>query len=138
MELVFTVRWNPRSRCPGNCVHDGPEYAGSYWIKFEIRRIEVSAGQPHGLRYSFTLHGPDNLRLVGFDNAHSVPASKGRHGKRPVARDHWHRTEDDPGRPYAFKDAATLIDDFFDEVERVLTENGIPFDVIEDQAGEGT
>jgi hypothetical protein len=36
-----------------------------------------------------------------------------------------HRTEDDPGRPYRFKDAETLIDDFFDEVERVLRDRGI-------------
>jgi hypothetical protein len=41
------------------------------------------------------------------------------------AWDHWHRTGRDPGRPYAFKDAETLIDDFFDEVERVLNERGI-------------
>jgi hypothetical protein len=41
------------------------------------------------------------------------------------ASDHWHRTEHDPGRPYAFKDAETLIEDFFNEVERVLGEHGI-------------
>jgi hypothetical protein len=29
-----------------------------------------------------------------------------------------------------------LIDDFFNEVERVLTEQGIPFEVIEDKGGE--
>lgn len=45
--------------------------------------------------------------------------------QRPVANDHWHRTEDDPGRPYPFKDVETLIDDFFSEVERVLSERGI-------------
>jgi hypothetical protein len=43
----------------------------------------------------------------------------------PQASDHWHRTENDPGRPYEFKDAETLIDDFFNEVERVLRERGI-------------
>jgi hypothetical protein len=46
------------------------------------------------------------------------------------AADHWHRTETDAGRPYAFKDAETLIDDFFNEVERVLRERGVPFDTI--------
>ena len=50
--------------------------------------------------------------------------------------DHWHRTETDEGRPYAFKDAETLIDDFFDEVERVLTEHGIPFEVVEVTEGD--
>jgi hypothetical protein len=48
----------------------------------------------------------------------------------PEANDHWHRTESDPGRPYQFKDAETLIDGFFDEVERVLAERGIGTTVV--------
>ena len=35
--------------------------------------------------------------------------------KKTPASHHWHRTETDPGRPYQFKGAETLIDDFFDE-----------------------
>jgi hypothetical protein len=27
--IVFTFRWNPRSRCGGNLDHDEPQYAGS-------------------------------------------------------------------------------------------------------------
>jgi len=42
-------------------------YAGGYWLKFEITKGEESEKKPHGLSYSFTLHGPDNKRLVGFD-----------------------------------------------------------------------
>ena len=106
-------------------------YAGGYWLKFEITKVEASHGKPHGLDYSFTLHGPDNRRLIGFDNAHSVPAKGARFKKRAKAMDHWHRTATDEGRPYAFKDAETLLDDFFDEVERVLTEHSIPFEVVE-------
>ena len=34
------------------------------------------------------------------------------------------------GRPYAFADAATLIFDFFAEVERALNMRGIPVDVV--------
>jgi hypothetical protein len=45
--------------------------------------------------------------------------------------DHWRRMETDEGRPYAFKDAEHLIDDFFDEVERVLKARGVPFDTVE-------
>lgn len=30
-----------------------------------------------------------------------------------------------------FKDAEHLIDDFFDEVERVLKARGVPFDTVE-------
>jgi len=29
-----------------------------------------------------------------------------------------------------FKDAETLMDDFFDEVEHVLAEHGIPFETV--------
>ena len=95
-----------------------------------------SAEKPHGLDYSFTLHGPDNRRLVGFDNAHGVPATGSRFKRRPQAADHWHRTERDAGRPYGFKDAETLIYDFFDEVERVLKEHGIPFETVEGKEGD--
>ena len=96
-----------------------------YSIKFEIRRVEAAEGRPHGLSYSFTLHAPDGTRLVGFDNAHGGPASGSRFKKRPQASDHWHRTETDPGKPYAFRDADTLQQDFFREVRRVLNERGI-------------
>ena len=73
-------------------------YAGGYWLKFEIMRVPVTEARPHGLDYSFTLHGPDNRRLIGFDNAHSVPAKGSRFKKRPKAMDHWHRIETDEGR----------------------------------------
>jgi hypothetical protein len=39
-------------------------------------------------------------------------------------------TEGDIGRSYEFKDAATLLDDFFDEVERVLRERGVGMTVV--------
>ena len=87
--------------------------------------MEPAKARPHGLSYSFTLHGPDGTRLVGFDNAHGVPATGARFKRRPRPSDHWHRMEGDPGRAYAFKDAATLIDDFLDEVEKVLDARGI-------------
>jgi Family of unknown function (DUF6516) len=95
------------------------------WLKFEIKRVEATKERPHGLSYSFTLHAPDGARLVGFDNAHGVAARGSRFKAAPRASDHWHRTENDPGRPYEFKDAETFIDDFFNEVERVLGERGI-------------
>lgn len=111
-------------------------YQDGYWVKFEIRRVEQTEERPHGLSYSFTLHGPDGKRLVGFDNAHAAPKPRGRHRKRGKVTDHWHRTETDPGRLYVFKDAAALIDDFFDAVERVLGERGVPFQAIEHAEGE--
>jgi hypothetical protein len=101
-----------------------------YWLKFEIRRVTVTTEEPHGLSYSFTLHRPDGTRLVGFDNAHGLARKGSRSKGRPRVYDHWHRTETDPGRAYSFKDAATLIDDFFDEVERVLLERGVATTVV--------
>lgn len=110
-------------------------YECGYYVKFEIHRVPAAESRPHGLKYSFTLHAPDGTRLVGFDNAHAVAPRGSRHKKRAAAVDHWHRTATDPGRRYSFKDAETLIDDFFDEVERVLTERGVPFEVVSDDDG---
>lgn len=114
-------------------------YTEGYFTKFEIRRVAPTPERPHGLRYSLTLHAPDGIRLVGFDNAHGVAHSGSRFAARPIEADHWHRTEDDPGRPYQFKDAAALILSFFGEVEKVLKERGIPLDVMEtEQKNQGS
>jgi hypothetical protein len=96
-----------------------------YWIKFEIKKIEARKNRPHGLSYSFTLHAPDGTRLVGFDNAHGIAPVGSRFKKPSQAIDHWHRSEGDVGRPYEFKDADTLLQDFFREVRRALNERGI-------------
>lgn len=64
-----------------------------YCLRFAIRRVPPTTSRPHGLRYSFTLHDPDGNRLIGFDNAHNVPAKGSRHKPRPRAADHWHRRE---------------------------------------------
>ena len=101
-----------------------------YWIKFEIRKVATSKRRPHGLSYSFTLHAPDGTRLIGFDNAHNVPAVGARFKARSDSSDHWHRTESDPGRPYQFKGADKLLEDFFREVRRVLSERGVSVAVV--------
>lgn len=104
-----------------------------YRIKFEIKRVEATKERPHGLSYSFTLHAPDGARLVGFDNAHGVPARGSRFKRKPSASDHWHRTKSDPGRPYVFKNAETLLQDFFREVRRILSDRGVPEAVVKIQ-----
>jgi len=58
------------------------------------------------------------------------PSAPNSSGGRERASDHWHRTENDPGRPYEFKYADTLLQDFFREVRRVLTERGISAAVV--------
>ena len=108
---------------------------GGYWIKFEVRRVEATKKRPHGLSYALTLHAPDGRRLVGFDNAHGVPAVGSRFRQQPQASDHWHRTETDSGRPYEFKDADLLLRDFFQEVRKVLAEHGVSESIVRVEEG---
>lgn len=96
---------------------------GEYWVKFEVRRIPVTPERPHGLDYSLTLHGKDNERLVGFDNAHAVRHAGGPGGKGPTTFDHKHRFR--TIRPYDYRDAASLLADFWSEVDAVLGEKGL-------------
>jgi hypothetical protein len=95
---------------------------GRYWVRFVVRRVPATSERPHGLAYALTLHGPRGERLVGFDNAHSVRARAGPGGKRR-ARDHRHRLK--TVRPYDYRDAATLLADFWRDVEAVLKERGV-------------
>lgn len=97
---------------------------GSYVVRFSVQCVERSPECPHGLNYSLTLHGPQGERLIGFDNAHSVRQSRGPGGKqRGPAADHRHRM--DVVRPYRYKDAATLLTDFWTEVDMYLKQKGI-------------
>jgi len=101
-----------------------------YWLKFEIARVEATPERPHGLRYAFTLHDPEGKRLVGFDNAHSVQPLGSRFRQAKEEHDHWHRSGDDPGRPYVFTTAVEFLTDVFTEVRRVLAEHGVDDSVI--------
>ncbi len=47
--------------------------ANGWSIRFRIAETPVTAGRPHGIKYSFTLHDVDRARLLGFDNAHGIP-----------------------------------------------------------------
>jgi hypothetical protein len=96
---------------------------GGYWVRFSVNRIASTPERPHGLKYSLTLHGPDGSRLIGFDNAHPVLESRRPGGKSRGSLDHKHRLE--TVRPYRFTDAATLIEDFWTEVDKFLREKGI-------------
>ena len=93
-----------------------------HWVKFLVRRTEVTAEQPHGLSYSLTLHAPDGTRLVGFDNAHPVRDRRGPGKEKGRENDHRHRLR--TIRPYDYMDAATLLEDFWKEVDSVLKEKG--------------
>jgi hypothetical protein len=105
--------------------------ASGHWLKFEIKRVAADASRPHGIAYAFTFHDPEGRRLIGYDNAHGVKAKGSRFRRRPIEHDHWHRAAGDAGRPYRFRDAATLLADFFDGVERYLEDHGLDSAVVE-------
>jgi len=83
-----------------------------------VTRVPVSPEKPHGLDYSLNLHGPGGERLVGFDNAHPVAAQK-----RGGPQDHGHRLR--TIKAYEYRDAATLLGDFWTTVDSVLRERGV-------------
>ncbi|MBA3980050.1 MAG: hypothetical protein C0462_05540 [Alcanivorax sp.] len=96
---------------------------GGYWIKIEAWQVEASQEIPHGIRYSLTLHEPYGKRILGYDNAHAVKMpGKFKYAGRIMPYDHKHRHASDKGVPYTFRDAQQLLTDFFDEVDRVLSE----------------
>jgi len=95
----------------------------NHWVKFVVRRVPATEAKPHGLDYALSLHGPSGERLVGFDNAHGVRESEGPGGRMRRAQDHRHRMK--TVRPYEYKDAATLVADFWAEVDAVLRERGV-------------
>lgn len=89
-----------------------------YWVTFVVTQVPATPEKPHGLNYSLTLHGRNGERLVGFDNAHRVGKQK-----RGEPQDHRHRIR--TVRPYQYRDAATLLADFWTEVDAVLKEKGV-------------
>jgi hypothetical protein len=95
-----------------------------YWVKMEVSNVDVTTERPHGIRYSLTLHAPDNTRLIGFDNAHSVKpvGSRFKHAGKKFPYDHRHRHALDEGVLYEIDTAYQLVSDFYAEVDRVLKE----------------
>lgn len=62
-------------------------------------------------------------RIFGMDNAHAIKSSKKETGKykgRTIGYDHIHQFYDTKTRAYAFKNAEQLLQDFFEEVNKIL------------------
>jgi hypothetical protein len=94
---------------------DGLEYTypSGHWYKIECRQVGATEEVPSGLKYSLAFFDDGKNCLVRFDNAHQVQV----HGKPgPVAWDHWHRFSNGTLVPYQFKDAETLLADFFKSI----------------------
>jgi hypothetical protein len=99
------------------------EGGGGYWYEIEARRVAVKPEQPHGLKYSLTLHDPSGARVFGVDNAHGTAQGSGPGRRRPVEWDHQHRGE--AVRIYEYGTAEALLDDFFAGIDRVLAQRGV-------------
>lgn len=97
---------------------------GRYWAEFKAAVVEASPDRPHGLNYALTLYDRQTgERLVSFDNAHAVAPTTGPSGKKRRKLDHRHRLR--TIQPYDYRDAATLVGDFWDTVDSVLREKGV-------------
>ena len=101
---------------------DGESFVveGNFWVKFEVKRVPVTLEKPHGLDYSLTLHDGEGKRLLGFDNAHPVREGAGPGAPTRIEYDHKHKGE--RVRFYDYKDAMSLLSDFWTEVELILKE----------------
>ena len=99
------------------------EIGGGFWVKIVAQRVPPDAQRPHGVSYTLTLHDPTGRRVFGIDNAHVIRLTRGPASRLSTARDHLHRGES--VRPYAYRDADTLMDDFWREVEANLKKEGV-------------
>ena len=61
------------------------------WVKFEVKTVEKNKDNPHGIRYSLSLHDRFNKRIMGFDNAHSIEYSRRRNVAAKRTCFHWHK-----------------------------------------------
>jgi hypothetical protein len=72
------------------------------------------------LDYSLTLHDGHGERLLGFDNAHPIREGTGPGARTRIEYDHKHKGK--RVRFYDYKDAMSLLADFWKEVESILKE----------------
>ena len=89
-----------------------------YWTKFEATKVETTLQTPHGVKYSLTLHNQNNIRVLGFDNAHAFKPKKKKYGARKITWDHKHKMN--KVTPYEFESASHLLEDFWIEAEEIL------------------
>jgi hypothetical protein len=91
-----------------------------YWTKIEARIVVPNDKVPHGIRYSLTLHDRNNVRVLGYDNAHGLKPKKKKFGAKKTEWDHRH--EKNRVESYEFENAAQLLVDFWNDVNRIMKE----------------
>ena len=85
---------------------------------FKVISVAVTPGRPHGLKYTIMLLNAKGERVVCFDNAHAVSHGSGPGKKNSKQYNHKHIGN--KLTPYAFKDAYTLVADFWKEVDKLV------------------
>ena len=91
---------------------------GDLEVIFKIACTAISPVRPHGLKYSLVLLNSKGERVVCFDNAHALSQGLGPGKKSSAAYDHKHAGN--RVTPYIYKDAYTLVADFWVEVDRLV------------------
>jgi hypothetical protein len=94
------------------------QFGREYRVGIAAQRIDATTSRSHGIKYSLTLHDPGGRRIYGLDNAHGTRA-------RRTEFDHRHVYGGRRLVPYAYRGPAELLEDFYREVERILTERGV-------------
>jgi len=89
-----------------------------YWTKFEVKKVNSNDNIPHGIKYSLTLHDRNNKRIIGYDNAHGIKPDKTKFKARKTEWDHKH--ERNKIKTYEFKSAAELLEDFWNDVNKII------------------
>ena len=92
-----------------------------FWTKIDAKLVMQSDRIPHGVRYSLTLHNRNNLRVLGYDNAHGFKSERKGFRAKLTEWDHIH--EEDKIRPYQFQSAGQLLEDFWNNVERIIEDS---------------
>lgn len=91
-----------------------------YWTKFEVKSVAPNKHIPHGVKYSLTLHNPGNVRILGYDNAHGIKPKRKKFGAKREVWDHRHERK--IVEPYEFESAGQLLEDFWNDVDKLLLE----------------
>ena len=82
------------------------EMAPGIIVEVTAPRTDQTPERPYGISYALVLRPKTGgLPWVRFDNAHRVSERRGKYKRKPLAYDHWHKTERDRGRPYEFTTA---------------------------------
>jgi hypothetical protein len=93
------------------------------WVKFEAKRVKITAMRPQGIKYSLSLHDRNGKRIMGIDNAHPIKYKAKSQEKPKIVCDHWHKKGSSKPVPYEFKNAEKLMNDFWANVNEIISES---------------